>query len=737
MRSSYSAYRARHLSLFYLFLTCYQAFLPLSEAQITLDGSLGPRGPLSGPNYEISAGMGQLRGRNLFHSFGQFNILTGQSATFTGPASVNNILSRVTGGNPSVIDGLLQSNIPGASLFLLNPSGVLFGPNAQLNVSGSFHVSTANEIRFQDGSTFSANLAARSTLTVSPPVAFGFLHSNPAAITIEGSQLAVTPGATLSVTGGDITIRANQEGAIQSPSLVAPSGRVYLTSVASAGDVQIEALDNTSRLTHNRPQSLGSISIIDGALVLASGERGGTILVESGTVMLANGSTILNGTSGAGQSGDIVVTANDLTLREGSAIISSTDPGSSGNAGNVRVEAHNVAIRDGSLISIFTLGDGRGGNVTLIADALIMDGLDSQIVTATQLGTGNAGNIRVEARTVAVTNGAQIGSGAFGPGEGQGGDVIVIAQGSVTLDGFGEVLIKGKKIPLPSLIATANQPDSTGDAGNVRVEARTVTVTNGAQIQNGVLGGEGQGGDLTVIAQDSVIVDGFGGGLLSLISANSQPQPVPGAPLPGVIGDAGNVRVEARTVTATNGAQISSTTFGTGKAGSVTVIARDSVTFRGTSPQGEALLGVLFPGESTFASGASVASVSSGAPGIVQVTAPRVILAEGGGISGLNVTSPEAGGTVIVHASDTLAISGAGSKISTASSGPGAGGNIALHAGAIMLAAGARITAESMGAGDAGRVTLSAPTVGWLMGRSVRRRVARGLAAMWRSPRVV
>ena len=135
------------------------------------------------------------------------------------------------------------------------------------------------------------------------------------------------------------------------------------------------------------------------------------------------------------------------------------------------------------------------------------------------------------------------------------------------------------------------------------------------------------------------------------------------------------------------------------------------MTFRGTSPEGEELLGVLFPGESTFASGAFVASVSSGAPGMVQVTAPRVMLAEGGGISGLNVASQGAGGTVIVHASDTLAISGAGSSISTASLGPGAGGDIALHAGAITLAAGARITAESTGAGNAGRVTLSAPTV--------------------------
>src|SRR5262249_19607437 len=111
-----------------------------SQAQMTLDGSLGPRGPLTGPNYYIPHDVGQLRGANLFHSFGQFNVQRGESATFTGPSSVVNILSRVTGGEQSFINGRLQSTIPGANLYLLNPSGVLFGPHASLNVSGSFHV---------------------------------------------------------------------------------------------------------------------------------------------------------------------------------------------------------------------------------------------------------------------------------------------------------------------------------------------------------------------------------------------------------------------------------------------------------------------------------------------------------------------------------------------------------------------------------------------------------------------
>src|SRR5712691_9980294 len=181
----------------------------VSQAQITLDGSLGPKGPLAGPHYTIDAQVGRQVGGNLFHSFGEFNVQTGESATFTGPNTVENIVGRVTGGNQSLVDGALRCEIPDANLFLLNPSGVKFGPNATLDVKGSFHVSTADYLRMADGAKFSANLSQDSVLTVAPPAAFGFLGENPAPITIQGSSLEVPTGETLSVIGGDIEIKGS------------------------------------------------------------------------------------------------------------------------------------------------------------------------------------------------------------------------------------------------------------------------------------------------------------------------------------------------------------------------------------------------------------------------------------------------------------------------------------------------------------------------------------------------
>src|SRR5690349_18971583 len=105
-------------------------------AQIVTDGSLGPRVSLRGGEIEIGADLGARRGANLFHSFEKFGIATGQSATFTGPGDIRNVVSRVTGGEVSNVDGKLASKVGQADLYFLNPAGILFGPNATLDVPG-------------------------------------------------------------------------------------------------------------------------------------------------------------------------------------------------------------------------------------------------------------------------------------------------------------------------------------------------------------------------------------------------------------------------------------------------------------------------------------------------------------------------------------------------------------------------------------------------------------------------
>src|SRR5262245_34848530 len=381
-----------------LFLTMLPAG---SHAQITLDGSLGPKGPLTGPDYTIDAKVGQLRSNNLFHSFGQFNVHTGESATFTGPSTVENVIGRVTGGQQSLIDGQLRSEMPKANMYLLNPSGVLFGPNATLDVPGSFHVSTADYLRMADGEKFSANLSQESVLTSAPPAAFGFLSGNPASIALQASSLQVPEGKTLSVIGGDLQITGG--------SLSAPHGQLNLASVASAGEVIPTVSEHGPDLTMESFSRLGKIEATQGAQINTDGEGGGSVVIRSGRLVVDNAIISSNtqgnvdgarvgidaqitedavvtnagriGTTvaGAGNGGDVRLVAGSVEGNGSATIGSTTAQGSTGNGGSTELQVKQLTLADGARVDTSTSGNGRGGALSITAtDSVSISDQDSQ-----------------------------------------------------------------------------------------------------------------------------------------------------------------------------------------------------------------------------------------------------------------------------------------------------------------------------------------------------------------------
>src|SRR3954467_9618075 len=202
-----------------------------ASAQIRTDGSVGAARSLLGPKFAIGADLGKQVGPNLFHSFTTFNVGRGETATFTGPSSVGNIISRVTGGQTSQVDGRIAATIPGANLFLLNPSGWVFGPHATLNVQGSVHVSSTDTLHFADGTRLPTGTSTGSSFTSAPPEAFGFLPSRSGAITVTGSRLATPVGKDLSLVGGPVRIEGGQ--------VMAPAGKLHIASAASAGKVPV------------------------------------------------------------------------------------------------------------------------------------------------------------------------------------------------------------------------------------------------------------------------------------------------------------------------------------------------------------------------------------------------------------------------------------------------------------------------------------------------------------------
>jgi filamentous hemagglutinin family protein len=303
---------------------------------------------LAGPNYSITANLGKQVGANLFHSFGIFGLNKGESANFSGPANVGNVIGRVTGGTASSIDGAINSSIGGANVYLINPAGMVFGPNATVNVSGAFHASTANYLRTSDGARFQATNPSGSTLSAAPPAAFGFLTASPPALTVNGSQLGPVRG-TLGMVGGPVTI---SNGA----TLSAPAGKIHVTGVASAGEVPVDPA-NTAAMTVSR---LAPVSIAGGVkldvsdpVLLASG---GSVFVNAGALTMdaseinadnhgtGNGGTVsLFGESQIAMTGASSVRAVARFAGAGAAISLATGSGGSTIANNSIVQTASLA----------------------------------------------------------------------------------------------------------------------------------------------------------------------------------------------------------------------------------------------------------------------------------------------------------------------------------------------------------------------------------------------------------
>jgi len=333
---------------FSLFISLLLASLTLhgfTFAEVVTDGSLGgPKGPVGpgtvpggGPptTYYITDTLGKRAGQNLFHSFSSFNVGTGESATFTGPNDIRNVVSRVTGGSYSSIDGMLRSTIQGANLYFLNPWGVFFGPNASLDVKGSFHVSTADYLSFEDGLRFySAPGPADQVLSTASPEAFGFLSGNPAPVYAVQSFLEVPVGETLSIVSGEIGLY----GAY----LWAPGGRINLASMASPGEVIPAPAGSIPDLQVQPQKATGPLRLETSTLDVSdyfNGTPAGTILIRSGRLVLDQGSWITADTYGDAVGGGVDIRTGSLEISGRSVI--SADSQWTGKGGRVIVEATN------------------------------------------------------------------------------------------------------------------------------------------------------------------------------------------------------------------------------------------------------------------------------------------------------------------------------------------------------------------------------------------------------------
>ncbi|MGD1936359.1 MAG: beta strand repeat-containing protein, partial [Cyanophyceae cyanobacterium] len=364
---------------------------------------------------------GQLSGdqTNLFHGFSRFNVPTGHTADFQASPQLRNILGRISGGEPSFIDGTIQVSGGTPNLFLLNPAGAVFGPNSQLNVPASFHFSTANQVQF--GSEFGLNIfgvgdssgAVISALSGDPT---GFFFDDPASL-VNFGILAVMPGADLTLIGGTV---------LNVGTLAAPGGTVTLAAV-EGGFVSVGTADGVLSL-ELQSEAIAPTGNIDGSF---SPLRLPELLTGSNFATAAG--VAINGETGAVTLGRTIVTAEG-----GTAIASGSLDASSpaGNGGTVNVLGDRVAVAAGNITAtganvggLVQVGGGFQGNGAVWnAQNTSVDPLSVIDVSATEFGDGGTGIAWADGNT--WFEGTAIATG--GPLGGNGG--LIETSGLAFLD---------------------------------------------------------------------------------------------------------------------------------------------------------------------------------------------------------------------------------------------------------------------------------------------------------------
>jgi len=660
------------LSLVAIFLLLETPLKVLAQTSIHPDGTLPTNvNNVGGGVYEITGGLRPNNNANLFYSLKDFSIEFGDTARFVYDQGIQNIITRVTGGSPSQINGTIQTLINGtkdignANLFIINPSGIIFGANAQLDIGGSFIGSTADSLKFADGTEFSAiNPTANPILTVSVPLGLQFGANPNSTIRVNGSGNNLTlndddslnrtnrpnglhyetpNGQTLALVGGNVVLDGGN--------VTLPEGRVELWSVNN-GLVSLVNRNGQLQLEPGQGINYGNIELVNAASVDTSGNSGGSVQVRGGNVTLKDGSVIVTDTLGNGAGGQLNVSASELLTVNGfvlnpnnqvfSGLLADVGPSATGNSSNVVIQTKNLQVTNGGQISSGTFGAGNAGELRVNATNVQVSGISpfgpSGLFTPVALGaTGNGGNLTIETESLQVTDGAQIYSATFGFGN--AGNLNINAQ---------DIEVRGGT-QISSLLGSIGA--GAGNGGNLNIQTGSLRVTDGAQLAASTFG-SGNAGNVEVNA-DSVELAGFNQGGRSGLFANAIQND----------GNGGNIMLTTHQLTIRDGATINVSNFQS----------------QGTVPPGK------------------------GAAGNIQINAPVLLIQNQGTITA-DTNSGDEGNITIQSQNFQIR---QGSQISTNARNSGDGGNITITTDTLLASENSSITANAR-QGFGGRVVVNA-----------------------------
>jgi len=699
--------------------------------------------------FVITGGTQQLT--TLFHSFSEFSPDTADVLfqLANSQRTVDIVIGRVTGSTPSFINGQLEltgGNTP--DLFLINPNGISFGDNASLLLPGSFLASTAESVLFQNNLEFSASQPETAPLlTVNTPVGLQY-GANSAPIDVAEATLIVNPRETLSLIGKGITLTnsflSTPQGRIELGSLadsevvsITPqndgftlgygateqfadislnqisivdvsgegAGNIHLQGRAinilddsylaadtlgaqDGGTISITASESVNFFDTDPSNSFFTNGIFAQVLASATGQ-GADVTIDSNLISFANESFIFLNTSGVGNTGDIILMANDLILTDSSNIVVFIQPDATGNGGDIKIDVDQLALRDASQIGSGVFGMGNGSNimidaVSIDANGESADGNFTSLITSVVLpgALGNSGDIVVTTDELRFLEGAQLFSGTFG--EGNAGNIDVQANsieliGESSIFGFPSGFLSNSAQAIPDVTLNASEQEQlSGKSGNINIETESLQLLDGGTITSST-SGDGDAATISIQAADVAVVGSF-----SLLSSETSSSAA-----------SGNIQLTVERLSVQAGGQISAETSGAGNAGTIN-IQSDQINISGASPDGSAVSRI------------NAISSSVGNAGSIGISANDLTVSDQGIISVGSTATGDAGNLDVI--ADSIRLDNQGSL--QASTVSGEQGNITLRAQSLLsLRNSSTITTNATGEASGGNITIVSPII--------------------------
>ncbi|MDJ0576228.1 MAG: filamentous hemagglutinin N-terminal domain-containing protein [Xenococcaceae cyanobacterium MO_234.B1] len=517
--------------------------------------------------------------------------------------------------------------------------------NGLINISGT----SDDPLNFNfSGDGGDVTLLANGDITFVPEsgiFSFGLLGGN---ITFKsGADISVTSSAIDSLsstlvpgaTGGDIKVIAKSLSVTDNAEL----GTLTFGD-AQAGSVIIQASESVS-IDGN-----GFFTPVASQVVVSEARgNGGNVMIETKSLLVADGAVVSASTFGKGDAGDLIVKAQSVEVigvpAEGqfinTGLFNQVNPEASGNGGKVMIETEHLKVADRGQVSAATLGSGDGGTLTITTEQLLLkDG--GQLSTAT-FSDGKAGDLMVMATEVEVIGESEINGSSFSSG-----------------------------------LFTSVEEKAKGKGGDLRIETGRLKVADGAEVSAATFG-KGDAGDLTVTATEVEVIGTRTNGFPSTLSASVEE---------GSEGNGGDVTIETGRLKVADGAVVSVETSEAGRAGDI----------------------IIETGQLVVQKGATIsASTSVGPVGSINVTANTFEATNGGQLLTSTASSSEAG-NITLKVQDSITLAGAGSGIfaNTEEGSSGKGGSIFIDPGTVIIRDGAQISVNSDGSGVSGNIDLQA-----------------------------